>query len=212
MPYAIQRVFMGRNVPDFQTGGKPWCEAGNRVDLPLAHDFTKDSPLLPFGVGIWFLRQRFESRTVYLLEQGVPACPEMPGDAVIELDDAVPDHGVQFVQREEALVAKPGDNPAFSQLNTNLDFYLNERLPRCISDRDQTSGAHDKRLLVARFVRPGQHHDRILMCGKIGIGAIDCRFIETRLGVAEQLAVCIDDQRVQSQVVHDLAEIIRSAC
>ena len=35
------------------------------------------------------------------------------------------------------------------------------------------------------------------------------REIEQRLGVAERLAVCIDDPRAQAQVVHGLTEMIR---
>ena len=85
----------------------------------------------------------------------------MPGDTVIELDNAVPDRGVQFGQGKEAPVAKPGDDPTLSQLNT--DFRLR---------------------FIAWFVRTGRHNGRIVMRSEIGIGAIDRRFVEARLGDA----------------------------
>ncbi|MGI9492706.1 MAG: IS1380 family transposase [Geminicoccaceae bacterium] len=40
-------------------------------------------------------------------------------------------------------------------------------------------------------------------------GVLVLREVEQRLGVAEQLAGCIDDPRAQEQVVHSLADIIR---
>ena len=41
------------------------------------------------------------------------------------------------------------------------------------------------------------------------LGVLVLREIEQRLGVSERLAGCIDDPRVQAQVVHGLAELIR---
>jgi hypothetical protein len=46
-------------------------------------------------------------------------------------------------------------------------------------------------------------------CLSSDAGVLVLREIEQRLGVAERLAGCIDDPRVQAQVVHGLAEMIR---
>ena len=46
-------------------------------------------------------------------------------------------------------------------------------------------------------------------CLSSDAGVLVLREIEQRLGVSERLAGCIDDPRVQAQVVHGLAELIR---
>ena len=85
----------------------------------------------------------------------------MPGDAIVEVGDAVADRGVQFRQTEEAPVAEPGDDPAFDQQHADLDFGL-----------------------VAGFVGTRRHDRGVVMGGEIGIGAVDRRLEEAGLGDA----------------------------
>ena len=85
----------------------------------------------------------------------------MPRHAIVELRDQFGDGGVQLGEREEAPIAQLGDDPAGRHLHRHFDLGL-----------------------VARPVRPRRHNGRVVVGRHLGIGAVDRRLVEARLGDA----------------------------
>src|ERR1700685_902648 len=83
-----------------------------------------DPAELPVSVFVRSWRQRPERGPVELLVGCAPCrAPAAPGP-ILELTNPVSDRLVQFGQREEPLVAQPGQDPALHDLDANLDLGL----------------------------------------------------------------------------------------
>src|ERR1700747_1552772 len=86
----------------------------HRIVMALDFDviIEADFALLPFGVDVRIDRQRLERGLFNVVEQRASAPAEMPRHAIVELCDEIADGGVDVGKREEALMAKLGDDPA----------------------------------------------------------------------------------------------------
>jgi hypothetical protein len=101
-----------------------------------------DAAQAPFGVDVGLARQRGERRAIELLEELAAADAKAPHRPIIEIGEQRDDGGVELGEREEALMAQPGENPALDHEDAGLDLGL-----------------------VARLARPGRQDRRAVMGG-----------------------------------------------
>src|SRR5205814_3975017 len=95
--------------------------------------------------------------------------PQMPRHAGIELGDQFPDGGVKLGQREETPIAQLRDDPTSRNLNPNFNFRF-----------------------VLRAAWTCWNYRGAVVMRHLGIGAVDCRLVEARLGNA-RLQIVGDD-------------------
>ncbi len=87
-----------------------------------------DARPLPLGIAIRFGRQALERWTLDRLQQLAPALAELAHDLGVEIGDALPDRGVELVEREEAPVAQPRQDESLNDLHRHLRLCLVARL------------------------------------------------------------------------------------
>jgi len=80
-----------------------------------------DATLAPLGIDVRFDRQGGERRAIELVEQLAPADTETAHGSAVEFAEQSHDGGVELGQRQEALVAQAGEDPALDHLHADLD-------------------------------------------------------------------------------------------
>ena len=90
----------------------------------------RDPAPLPLGILIGRCRKGFECRPIDLCEQLVAADAELAHDLGVEIGDGLADHGIELMEREEAVVAQPGQHKPLDNLHRDLDLGLVARPPR----------------------------------------------------------------------------------
>ncbi len=124
-----------------------------------------DAALAPFGIDIGLDRQGRKGGRVELLEELAAAHAQPPGPRqtrphrpAIQFAEQHGDRAVQLGQREEALVAQAGQDPALDHLDCDLDLGL-----------------------VARPSRAGRQDRRAVVGGEVLVGWIEAWFVPVGL-------------------------------
>ena len=90
----------------------------------------RDPAVLPLGILVRRGRKGLERRPIDLCEQLVPADAELAHDLGVEVGDSPADRGIEFMEREEAVVAQPRQHKALHNLHRHFDLGLVARPPR----------------------------------------------------------------------------------
>jgi hypothetical protein len=121
------------------------------VDIDVVVE--SDAALAPLGVDVGLDRQSGERRPVELVEQLAATDAEPAHRPAVELAEQLHDGGIELGQREEALVAQAGQDPALDHLHADLDLGCHQLEER---RQDDPGGAAGRRVRAARL--DGQHH------------------------------------------------------
>ncbi len=116
-------------------------------------------------------RQGLEGRPIQLLE-GLPAVAgQLLERLVVEFDQQAGDAAVELGQREEGVVAQPGQDPALDDLDGDLGFGL-----------------------VLGLVGPCRHHCDPVVVGQLLVAGVDLRVITA--GLAHSAAQVVRDEQL----------------
>src|ERR1700719_1426473 len=135
---------------------------GSTVEVSLDLDVVIDAdpPQPPFGKGIGLAGQPLEVRPIEFLEQRAASAPETADRTLlVELPQHLADPRVELGQAVKAAMAQTTQEPALDDQHRHLDLRL-----------------------VARPARSGRQDGRVVMRRHLGIGAVDLRLVDARLG------------------------------
>ncbi len=113
--------------------------------------------VLPLGQLEGIVGERSQRRSVDRVETLAPALSVSAHGPGIEIFEQLGDATVQLAQREESLVADPGQDPAFHHLDGDLDLGL-----------------------VAGFLRPRGHDRRPVVAAPLVVASLDSRLVAAR--------------------------------
>src|SRR5215831_302674 len=145
------------------------------VDLHVIVD--AGAALLPLRERILRIRKLFERGALDLLKQRTAARPEMAGDAIVDLLDAVANGSIELGEREERAFPELSDDPSGCDLDSN--FYLR---------------------FILRFFVTCWDYCGVVMVRHLLIRTIDVRLVEAGFDDARFQIVADDHRRHTTKV------------